>query len=103
MTSCEVTGTIQVNLLKVNDMSIVIGGTEMRVLSKPNLSIDGLGEVRVILEPVMWSGDSAQYCLGSIAVLVANGNLDIPTADAVVLGAIMQAGYDYIEIDVDFA
>ena len=103
VTSCEVTGTIQVNLIKVNDMSIVIGGTELRVLYNPNLSADAVAEVHANVEASLWSGDSAQYCLGSIEVLVANGNLEIPTADAVVLGAIMQAGYDYIEIDVDFA
>ena len=98
MTSCEVIGTIQVNLIKVNDMSIVIGGTELRVLYNPNLSADAVAVVHAKVESSLWSGDGAQYCLGRIVVLLANGNIELPTADAVMLGAIMQAGYDYIEI-----
>ena len=83
-------------------MSIVIGGTELRVLYNPNLSADAVAVVHANVEASLWSGDSAQYCLGSIGVLVANGNLEIPTADAAVLGAIMQAGYDYIEIEFGY-
>ena len=79
-------------------MSIVIGGTEIRVLSKPNLSIDGIEEVRVNLETSMWADCREQYCVASIVELIASGKLKLPTADAVVLGAIMREGYDYIEI-----
>ena len=46
----------------------------------------------------MWSDCSEQYCVASIVELIASGNLELPTADAVVLGAIMQEGYDFIEI-----
>ena len=81
-------------------MSIEIGGKALRVLYKPNLSTDGIAEVRTNLEVSMWSDDSEQYCLVSIVELVASGNLELPTADAIVLGAIMQEGYDYIEIEL---
>ena len=83
-------------------MSIVIGGTEIRVLYNPNLSADAVAVVHANVESSLWSGDGAQYCLGSIAVLLANGNTGLPTADAVVLDAIMQAGYDYIEIEFGY-
>lgn len=80
-------------------MSIVIGGTELRVLYNPNLSADAIAQVHANVESSLWSGDGAQYHLHSIATLVANGNIEIPNADAVVIGAIIQAGYDYIEIE----
>ena len=80
-------------------MGIVIGGTEIRVLYNPKLSADAVAQVHANVESSLWSDDGAQYHLDSIAELVANGNLEIPNADAVVIGAIMQAGYDYIEIE----
>ena len=79
-------------------MSIVIGGTELRVLYNPNLSADAKAVVHTNVESSLWSDDSAQYCLDSVAELLANGNIELPIADAIVLGAVIQAGYDYIEI-----